>query len=243
MASLTLNRETRIKTMKRQCLFTLIELLLVISIIAILTALLLPALNIARDRARSIQCANNLKTIGTCLRMYADDYSGWGPKYNQNLPADAWQDMLIGYTRQGVKLSPFCYSEKSYATGSWIIRPLGVFACPSEKEPSYNPYKYGKHYSINSFIAGFSGTTWRFYPKVKTPSGCAAVADAHRLTGAGGVILSDRMADVGSGSYIQYYHAGKTANVLFLDGHANGMKKADVPYSYNNNIFWHYNAN
>ena len=64
--------------MKKQC-FTLIELLVVIAIIAILAAMLLPALQQARDRARATTCVSNLKQMGTIARTYMDDHREFWP--------------------------------------------------------------------------------------------------------------------------------------------------------------------
>ena len=59
--------------------FTLIELMIVISVIAILEALLLPALNSAREKARQISCQNNMKQCYLMWMMYANDYNEWFP--------------------------------------------------------------------------------------------------------------------------------------------------------------------
>ena len=125
--------------MKRS--FTLIELLVVIAIIAILAAMLLPALSKAREKARSVSCMSNLKTIGLYILMYVDENADYFPAMHINLDGDTWRVIWAEY---------FILRENL----SWKI-----FKCPSDNRQP--PFKYDTSTPLNPPYAYAGNPGWQ----------------------------------------------------------------------------------
>lgn len=105
--------------------FSLIELLIVISIIAILASLLLPSLRKARNVATRTACANNMKQVCSQLMMYIDDYNGWCPPVN-NLDMIAVINGINDQNSANV-------ANEAKAKGIFPEKVSGLYLCPSAR--------------------------------------------------------------------------------------------------------------
>ena len=108
--------------MKKSRGFTLIELLVVIAIIAILAGMLLPALQQARERARRINCASNLKQIGTAMKLYSSSF-------NDKLPGGPARQG--GYTKGDTLTDGNGWKGLEILRSNDFLTDYAVFVCPS----------------------------------------------------------------------------------------------------------------
>ena len=208
--------------------FTLIELLVVIAIIAILAAMLLPALNQAREKGKTTKCLNNLKQCGSAFEAYAADFgdmlpSCWPEKSDGTVTewgSPAWAN-LTGPLISG-KYIPWKIIWSGSGTPEY---PKGIGGCPSAS------YAGDFTYGMNCYVGGTYAPNLlsRKRTRYRMPSRTFVVCDNQACSvraGNAGIYPGPSIDQIA----MIFKHAGM-ANFLYLDGHAAPRRTFDLAYS------------
>lgn len=208
--------------MKKRLNFTLIELLVVIAIIAILAAMLLPALNQARERGRSVACISVLKQLGQGFEFYAmayDDFipRSYGPIGGYSGPELYWQRQIY----------PLLNSSLSIADSSVNDIAKAKLNCPS-LQPEVDAWTVVTSYAMNGYIGGLN---WdnnnmpenRFFKRGKVRNYAQAYLLAEDAAGHTGNNYCFTAADFQMPALkVQARHVN-SGNFLFAGGHVRSV--------------------
>ena len=206
-----------------QSCFTLIELFIVISVIAILASLLLPALARARDKAHGITCLNKLKQISYAGAMYqSDNQDYFPPSYGGGSNFPGWGWVILTYEYYLVS-----YILKTGDSEAEIINTLltnEFFACPKDTVVKDITNRAKRSYPINYYIGDRGGTS---IPRPslkasairKNPSSCVFVAERHYAQGYACSGYGMSVRPLTYAGVLPAYHQ-LNAGIAFADAHA-----------------------
>jgi prepilin-type N-terminal cleavage/methylation domain-containing protein/prepilin-type processing-associated H-X9-DG protein len=216
--------------------FTLIELLVVIAIIAILAAMLMPALQQARERGRVISCTSNFKQVGMACSMY------WDANNDTYMSGDAEATYSGATTKGGFSrlLAPFLGMEPSPYYYDKTLRLIPNWTCPSDQVPRVNFRPQSIGFMSGGLSTAYPGIEGKKVAKVKRPSMAPNLMErwdtncANSLTPSEQRLVYNSFQDLDTNpnkrSAGRHFNTGGS-NVTFLDGHTTMYRKLNDLYT------------